>query len=390
MTLRDQLYRMELDELVDIARIVGQNEDITMFVVYDKRGVILVDNNQPELVYSQTVDVLGAKLVGLESGQTYLDWQETQLVSGRAVVLGNQAYGAVAIGLSTEPGKQRIAALTQQSFLLALLILVFGLGLTILFARQITNPLSELAEGATQMAGGNLSMRVNVKSGDEIGQLGEAFNQMADAIEHRDRELRELAAGLELTVDERTAELREQNVVLEQMAITDPLTKIYNRRFFFELAEKEYKRAARFGHPLSVAIIDIDHFKKVNDTYGHQVGDQTLINFTKFCLENIRSVDIFARYGGEEFVILMPETESQAAQNSAERLQKLVQQTPMTPGEQQILITISLGIACWDGKQELTFDALLVRADRALYQSKEQGRNRVSVWQENGSPVSRA
>jgi diguanylate cyclase (GGDEF)-like protein len=133
---------------------------------------------------------------------------------------------------------------------------------------------------------------------------------------------------------------------------------------------------------LTIIIIDTDDFKKVNDTYGHLVGDQVLINLVKFCQENIRSMDIFARYGGEEFVILMPETDCTAAQQMAERLCERVAQTPMTSDGREVSISLSMGIACWDGIQNLSFDALLARADQALYQSKQLGRNRVSVWQE--------
>jgi diguanylate cyclase len=188
---------------------------------------------------------------------------------------------------------------------------------------------------------------------------------------------------LEHVIDERTDELRRQNERLEQIAITDSLTGIYNRRFFFELADKEVARAKRYGNPMSVVILDADHFKKMNDTYGHLIGDQILMNLAQLCQENIRSLDIIARYGGEEFVILMPEVDCTAAYNSAERLRMLVETTSMVTGGLDVMMTISLGIACWNGENDLDFNALLARADRALYQSKESGRNRVSVWSED-------
>ena len=191
-----------------------------------------------------------------------------------------------------------------------------------------------------------------------------------------------MAADLERKVEARTNELRQHNQELERMAIEDPLTQIYNRRYFFELAAKEVERAKRYGNHLSVVILDADNFKKMNDSFGHLIGDQILINLTKLLQENIRSIDILARFGGEEFVILMPEATRTDAKKSAERLRKLVSETSMVHGGFDVTITICLGIASWEGGQDLDFDALLAHADQALYQSKDTGRNRVSVWQE--------
>ncbi len=219
LTMRDQLYRLELDELADIARVVSGNENVVMFVVYDKQGAILVDASLDKLTFSQEVDPLGEQLIGFARNDSrqddvHLDWQQEQLIAGRAITLGNQPIGAVAIGLSTEPLNQKIAALTRQSVLLAVVTLLIGGGLSFWSARQITNPLSELTNVTAQMASGDLSNRVEVQSTDEIGQLGYVFNRMADAIQQRESELREFAEGLERTVAERTAELRAQNDAL--------------------------------------------------------------------------------------------------------------------------------------------------------------------------------
>jgi diguanylate cyclase (GGDEF)-like protein len=204
---------------------------------------------------------------------------------------------------------------------------------------------------------------------------------MAAAIQARETDLRELAAGLEVTITERTAELRRQNEVLEKMAITDPLTKAFNRRYFFDLAEKEMERALRYHRPLAVAIIDTDYFKDVNDTYGHQAGDQALINLVQICQQNIRTVDLFARYGGEEFVILMPESSPEAAIITVERLRTAIKNTPQVIDGQTISLSISAGIACWDATHEMNVSALLAHADQGLYQSKQGGRDRVTLWQ---------
>ncbi len=214
LTMRDSLYRLELDELLDVAKVVSDNDDVTLFIVYDRDGAILVDASLAEPVFAQVVDPLGQRLVEAGSEQTYLDWRQGELVAGRSVSLGNQQIGAVAIGLSTEPLDQKIDALTRQSLLLAAITLVLGGSLAFWIARQITTPLGELARVASHMAGGDLHTRVGLRSKDEVGQLGSAFDQMADAIERRETDLRDLASSLERTVAERTAELRQQNRAL--------------------------------------------------------------------------------------------------------------------------------------------------------------------------------
>jgi diguanylate cyclase (GGDEF)-like protein/PAS domain S-box-containing protein len=172
----------------------------------------------------------------------------------------------------------------------------------------------------------------------------------------------------------------------EQIAITDPLTKIYNRRFFYEAAEKETKRAKRSNSSFSIILFDIDHFKRINDNYGHLIGDQVLINLTELCQRNIRSMDLFARLGGEEFVILMPDTDDRSAQEIARRLRAMIADKPIAEsGETRISVTISLGIAEWKFDNPIEINTLLDRADQALYRSKEAGRNRVEIWKDLNS-----
>jgi len=176
---------------------------------------------------------------------------------------------------------------------------------------------------------------------------------------------------------------RIRATVYEQLAITDPLTNIYNRRVFDEIAVKEWERAKRTKSPLAIVLFDVDRFKNVNDTYGHLVGDKILTNLAKLCLTNLRSMDIFARFGGEEFVILMPDTNTESAYQTMERLRTTIENTSLTRHENtELSITISAGIVIWNGEGTLEIRALLSRADQALYTSKETGRNRVTVWKE--------
>ena len=382
VTMRDALYYLVLDELEDVANVVSSNEQITMFVVYSRSGAVLVDASQSTPRFDQAVDPVGEKIVSLSPGSIYLEWQPEQLVAGRPVVLGNSTIGGVAIGFSTLPLEEKINAMTRQSIVLMIVSMVIAGIISFLIARQITNPLGQLTNLAGRMASGDLSTSFDLQSRDEIGQLGSAFNQMSQAIQKREQDLRQLAEGLEKTVAERTEELRSKNEVLETLAITDPLTEAYNRRHFFELAEQEVQRAVRYQHPLSLMLIDVDHFKIVNDTYGHQVGDEVLVKIVQLFQENIRAIDVFARYGGEEFVVLLPETGCEETRGLAERICSLVSETPILSGESTVSVTLSIGVTCWQGDQEFNFDHLLSQADSALYQAKGMGRNSVVVWQE--------
>jgi diguanylate cyclase (GGDEF)-like protein len=164
----------------------------------------------------------------------------------------------------------------------------------------------------------------------------------------------------------------------QRLARSDALTGIANRRYLFEAGEREIGRAHRFGHPLCALMFDIDHFKRVNDVYGHKRGDQVLQALAQCCLRQIRDVDILGRYGGEEFVILLVETDIPGARSLAERIRESVAQLLIATDEAAIRITISLGVARLDeGDSDLA--SLLGRADKALYAAKQAGRNRVEV-----------
>lgn len=228
----------------------------------------------------------------------------------------------------------------------------------------------------------NFEVEFQRKDGDKIDALVTATLRQGD-----NGEIIDFQGNVrDITARKQAEAARLHASKLEQIAITDPLTKIYNRRFFYEVAEKEIERAKRSSSLLALIIFDIDHFKEVNDTYGHSTGDQVLINLVNLCQRNIRSMDLFTRFGGEEFVILMPDTDSKSAKETAERLREMVDEKPVaTSGETDVSVTISLGIANWDYTNPLEINALLDQADQALYQSKEAGRNRVIVWGEVNS-----
>jgi len=163
---------------------------------------------------------------------------------------------------------------------------------------------------------------------------------------------------------------------LHQQATTDGLTGIINRRRFIELATDEIKRAVRLDHPLALAIMDIDHFKSINDTYGHAIGDHALIALTRICQGTIREIDVLARFGGDEFVVLFPETTAGEAQAVMERVLLALTVQPVDVNGKPVALTISVGVTGLVSAA-MSLDAMLDRADQALYQAKQAGRNRV-------------
>ncbi|MDE2311258.1 MAG: diguanylate cyclase [Betaproteobacteria bacterium] len=164
---------------------------------------------------------------------------------------------------------------------------------------------------------------------------------------------------------------------LKRQARIDLLTGLNNRRHFFELAEQELARAKRYGAPLQVLMLDVDHFKLVNDTYGHHIGDLVLQKLSEVCVQTLRGIDILGRIGGEEFAILLPETRGEQALEVAERL-RLAIAGATVPLEQggSVHLTVSIGVASVVAT-DARIDDVLKRADMALYAAKNAGRNRV-------------
>ena len=177
--------------------------------------------------------------------------------------------------------------------------------------------------------------------------------------------------------------------LLEQENITDPISGVYNRRYLDRRLEEEFERAQRYVIPLSILMIDIDHFKQVNDRFGHQVGDRILGDLGKLTLNSIRSTDISARYGGDEFLIIAPNAPGSLADTIAERLRLHVESHALVltcdPGKrQEIRVTVSIGVAICNQKID-NIQKLIQDADAALYCAKQAGRNRVTVHVENSS-----
>jgi diguanylate cyclase (GGDEF)-like protein len=228
-------------------------------------------------------------------------------------------------------------------------------------------PLLHIVDAARRLAEGETEVEVPVsRTGDEIQLLARSFNHMAGRLRENRFEL-----------ETRNRELQAANEVLEQLSITDGLTKLHNHRHFQDQFVREARRARRTGRPLALILIDIDDFKRLNDSLGHAVGDAVLEHAAATMFEVARETDFLARYGGEEFAVLATDTDQEGAAALAEKIRSAIAlaELPVLGPEGPVHITISLGVAMFDGSGPSTFEA----ADRALYEAKQSGKDRVCV-----------
>lgn len=242
-----------------------------------------------------------------------------------------------------------------------------------LFSKGIIRPINDLITAAEKLAVGQKDFRIHLDRQDEIGRLENTFNHMADQIvslvdnlNNKNQELVELNRRLEHKVRERTK-------ALEMMAMTDGMTGIRNHKYLMEKLENLMDMSNQTAGGLSVVLMDLDHFKGLNDNFGHLVGDIVLKEFAQIVANRIREGDTFGRYGGEEFLLIMPGTGIHEATAVAEGIRRMVAEYAFAGTHQ---VTVSMGVAEIHGD---TLEGLLNRADEALYRSKASGRNRVSM-----------
>lgn len=178
-------------------------------------------------------------------------------------------------------------------------------------------------------------------------------------------------------------ELASRNAALAELSSRDSLTGLFNRRYVLDKIEIEMNRALRYGTAMSVLLLDIDHFKQVNDSFGHPAGDDVLRNVGTVLKESCRVYDVPGRYGGEEFCLMLPQTGLENTMTVAERIRSRVEGNTLDVGEGKVRITTSIGVAGIESVPEpgfVTASSLIDRADRALYSAKNLGRNRIEVW----------
>ena len=236
------------------------------------------------------------------------------------------------------------------SILIIMIAFLLSVSIIIFFIKNIVIPLQVIEKGAMQFGQGDFSHRIEIGPRNELGKLAITFNSMADK--------------------------------LEEIATRDSLTNLLNKNAILQILNSELSRAKRHNSTLSLMMLDLDYFKNINDTYGHQAGDSVLVTSAKLIDKHVRGIDYVGRYGGEEIVIVLPDTSETESVEIAERIRRSLASTQIAVSESEFVnVTVSIGIGIFptDGVDK---DSLLNNADRAMYHAKAGGRNRVVKYRD--------
>ena len=273
-------------------------------------------------------------------------------------------------------------ASTIRNFLLWILfnttILLINLFILYTFKKSTVMQIDQLTHAMKDLATGGRGFRLS-----PINMNRDEIAYMYDAYETTRQKLLKGDIYTQLYLSKNDIELKNkerENLKLEEMAFIDPLTGTVNRRKFEELSEQEMERSRRYKSNLSFLMLDIDHFKAINDTYGHVAGDEILKHFSSICLDMARSLDIVARIGGEEFVVMLPETASDGAYMFAERFREKIFNSVVNIEDETIKYSVSIGISVLDSAVDTDVKSIIQRADKALYEAKESGRNTTIIY----------
>ena len=340
-----------------------QGQEVELHLV-TREGLVLATSRQPGLEPLKPVVAKGIteRLFSGQKEPIGYEGSEGGEVVGTLKRVPEMNWGVVA-EKNREKAYDKIVRLRNLTLLLvAAELLVIGLcayGLGVAMVR----PLGLLTGGAARVSAGDLEVDVPVRTRSEIGYLTEVFNRMVAKLRQGRQEL---AAANEA--------LREKNKQLEELSITDSLTGLYNRSHLMDTLAAEVARSRRHNRLFALLIMDMDHFKSYNDTYGHLAGDEVLRRTGFLLKESIRSSDYAARYGGEEFVLILPETGAEDGVEMAERIRNQIAEKEMGSDGSPLKVTVSVGVASFprDGDDP---HSLMKRADAALYEAKRRGRN---------------
>ena len=311
-----------------------------------------------------------------------------QLVVSMPAVAGLR-WGTLVAGFDERPVER---AITSQSATAVLVGVLLMLGLMAALytgiARFVLRPIDVLDRAARAIAGGDLGVRVDVQTHDELGHLARTFNGMTEELEANRADLEAKVATRTLEVEEKNRQLSDVNERLEEavaglarLARTDEATGLLNRRAFREQLDAEMRRSERSRAPLAIALIDLDHFKSINDRFGHPAGDRVLADVGRLITDGLRASDHKARIGGDEFAVLLVDTTTPQALAAIGKLVDRVRTHRFRDDQDRDLpqLTFSVGLAA--RQDDLSSpDTLVLRADRALYEAKGTGRARVVLW----------
>ena len=339
-------YRAVLTTLLVFAP--GDSGDLYVIAPDGTEIISLPANARPVAERSLTPAATGLLFAGEHSPVTYTDWDGNEVIGTLQRVASLE--WAVVAEITAEEAYAQVVQLRNVTALLVMGLLVVVGFIAYRLGLLIVRPLDRLTTGAAEVAAGDLAVDLPVGKG-EVGYLTEVFNGMVNR-------------------------LREGRQKLEELAVTDPLTGISNRRHLMDRMNDEARRSGRSKKPFAILMVDVDHFKKFNDTHGHMAGDGALKAVAEVLQEATRDVDHVARYGGEEFLVLLSDTDVDGAVMAAQRIREGLAERSVAVGKQSVTLTVSAGAAEFptDGDSP---ESLVASADAALYQAKRRGRDRV-------------
>lgn len=333
--------------------------------IYDSKGKILVQlPDHAVAVGKHDSDFEKVRACGTDKTFTGIQNNGTKYLYACSLIPYGEHAFHLAIGVPRTQAYAEADHVLQRSLTLFFVITVIVMGGAWIFGNSlVVNEIQRLMIATRKISSGFLNTRIETHRTDEIGQLASAFNEMAETLD---------ANAKDAIAREETLAIANRR--LEKLSVTDGLTGLYNRTRLNQVLEHEQNSYLRYGKPCSLIMIDVDHFKTVNDTHGHLVGDRILIEFANILREGTRITDTVGRWGGEEFLIVCPDTDSAAAFALAEKLRNRIESHafPKTGNA-----TGSFGVASFS--QDEKFDAVIFRADAALYRAKDNGRNKVEM-----------
>ncbi len=388
VTVADKDSAAYRDGVLLLRELVGSNPDIAFIYVMRRDGEqvrFVLDSDpedpaQPGEIYVVDAPALlqGFSVPSCDRELIRDKWGT--FMSGYAPIAGSDGRYAIGIDMRADEVEQKLNTLRRTGILSLVLSIVMAFLFGHLLSRNFLKRIDALHRRCLTLAQGDEPSPIS--TGDELAQLTVTFDHMIDRVQRHHAEL-------EQRVAQRTAELQTSNTqlqneiverermaqLLEQTARTDFLTQLINRRAMAQRMQNEVARIERAGGTCSLVLVDIDHFKNINDQFGHDIGDEVLKALARAFQAAVREQDVVARWGGEEFLLLLPNTNEAEAVEQAERLRQLLDSDLLQINRYPHRVTASFGVSEYSGG--LSVESLLKQADVALYQAKAQGRNRV-------------
>lgn len=369
----------------DLATLMARNM-APLVIGYDYQAIKLAlaeYGKLPDIAYARVVSARGNPMG--EIGGKLPD--NPELVFEKPIVFADKPIGTLVVGLNNEAiiakmKSERLALVWRESLLAMLIALAEFIALSYLVIRPLTTIAGTLRRNLGDK--GLLHVDIPISSSDEFGLIARLFNDLRGQLNQAHDKLNtkiEMADAKLVLANERleqqARDLQQLNEDLVQIAITDQLTRLYNRRHFDAMLEEELGLCRRYGDTHALIMADIDHFKSVNDRFGHDVGDHVLRIMAGRLREQVRTTDIIFRLGGEEFGVLCRRASGDIGRQVAEKLRQAVSVSPFIVNETQIAVTASFGVAEMTAARSV--QDVYRRADAALYRSKHDGRNRVTA-----------